>query len=881
MIQRFFLIITIGLCFLPNSVVAENGKLRVVVLPFEIFSQDESPSLADEIPKVIQTFLEQEGAIIVPMEDDEMMAGRISGLNVESIRNIGIKNGADYVVWGSLTRVGLQFSLDSKIIRSFDKQPPNAFFARGHKMENLPAIVKNMARNMGLKIFKREKILKVVVSGNKRIEADAIKNRIKTGPGDVYLAKSLADDLKSIYGMGYFEDIRVEEEDGPGGKIVFFKVKEKPTIRVIRIKGNRVYDDDEIKENLTLQTGAILNIFKLNSNVKRIEELYKEKNYHNVGVEFKIQQLEHNQADIDFIIKEGEKIRIKSIQFEGNSVYKDKKLKKIMKTSEKGFFSWVTSSGELNSEDLAQDSALLSAFYQNNGYIEARVSDPAVRFEKNWIYINIKIDEGPRYEVGQVKIDGDLVATEEQLLKTLKINKEIFYNRSVIRDDVLALTDFYSDAGYAYADVAPQVKKDDEKFQVDITYFIDKGLRARFEEIVISGNTKTRDKVIRRELRVFEQGLFSGRRLKRSVRNLHRLDYFEDIKVDTPRGSSDDKMVLKIDVTEKPTGAFSFGGGYSSIENMFAIVSISQRNLFGRGQYLNLKAQIGGTSTRYTLSFTEPWLFDIPLSAGFDLFNREIEYDTYDKDSIGGGIRFGYPIFDYTRAYLSYNYDRADINNISEDAPDSIKDFEGINTTSSITTTIRYDSRDKVFSPTKGQNHSFSIEYAGLGGDIAFTKYLAESGFYIPIFWRITGFLHAKAGFVKENSDRGLPDYERFYLGGMNSLRGFDWRAISPVELNSEGEETKVGGDKFVQFNVEILFPLLKDAGLMGVVFFDTGNAYNNDETIELGNMRESVGYGIRWYSPMGPIRLEYGHILDPAEDEDDGRWEFTMGTAF
>ncbi|MBW1867044.1 MAG: outer membrane protein assembly factor BamA, partial [Deltaproteobacteria bacterium] len=665
------------------------------------------------------------------------------------------------------------------------------------------------------------------------------------------------------------------------GKIVVFKVREKPTIRVIRIKGNRVYDDEEITENLTLKTGAILNIFKLNSNVKRIEELYREKNYHNISVEFKVQQLEHNQANIDFIINEGEKVRIKSIQFEGNSIYSVKKLKKMMKTSEKGFFSWVTSSGELNSEDLTQDAARLAAFYQNSGYIKARVGDPEVRFEKNWIYINIKIEEGPRYKVGRVKIDGDLVASEEQLLKALKINKEIFYNRSVIRDDVLALTDFYSDAGYAYADVAPRIKKNDEKLHVDITYSIDMGLRARFEEIVISGNTKTRDKVIRRDLRVYEQGFFSGRRLKRSVRNLHRLDYFEDIRVDTPMGSADDKMVLKIGVTEKPTGAFSFGGGYSSIENMFAVFSISQRNLFGRGQLLNLKAQIGGTSTRYTLSFTEPWLFDIPLSAGFDLYNQEIEYDEYDKHSIGGGIRLSYPVFDYTRAYLSYNYDRSDINNISEDASDSIKDFEGINTTSGITVALRYDSRDQIFSPTKGQNHSFSVEYAGLGGDIAFTKYLAETGWYIPLFWEAVGFLHAKTGFVKENSDNGLPDYERFYLGGMNSLRGFDWRDVGPTEKNILGDDVRVGGDKFVQFNVEVLFPLLKESGLMGVVFFDTGNAYNNDEAIDLGNMRESVGYGIRWYSPMGPIRLEYGHILDPKEDEGDGQWEFTMGTAF
>ena len=875
MLKRIVLVVMVAVCFGTAGAAAQETAVRVAVLPFEILGPEASPDLADEIAQVIGNFLVQEGAVSVPL------SGVATPADTDGIRSVGIENGTDYVVWGSFTRVGGKFSLDARLIESFGQSAPHAFFVPGDRMEELPALVKGLARDIGLKLFRREKVAAVQVTGNQRIEADAIKTKIKTRPGDVYLARNLAQDLKAVYGMGYFEDIRVAAEDGQGGKIVVFTVTEKPTIRTIRIRGNRVYDDEKIRENLTLKTGAILNIFKINNNVQRIEELYKEKNYHNVRVAYKVMDREHNQADLDFVITEGEKVRIKTIAFEGNSAYSAKQLKKMMKTSEKGFFSWLNSSGELNRDDLKQDTARLAAFYHNNGYIKSRVADPDVRFEDSWIYIDIKIEEGPQYKVGRVDITGDLVAPKENLLAVMKINKETYYNRSTIRDDLLALTDFYSDAGYAYADVSPLVDRKDDTLLVDITYTIDKGKRARFEEIVIGGNTKTRDKVIRRELKVYEQGLYSGRRLKRSVRNLTRLDFFEDIKVDTLKGSADDKMVLKIDVTEKPTGAFSFGGGYSSVENVFAVASVSQRNFLGRGQLLNLRVQAGGTSNRYDLSFTEPWLFDIPLSAGIDLYNREIDYDDYDKDSIGGGVRFSYPIWNYTRFYLKYFYESADISNLSDDASDSIRDLEGTNVESSITAAVRYDSRDRAFNPTQGQQHSLSVEYAGLGGDIGFTKYLAETGWYFPLFWEFVGFAHAKTGFVQEHSDGELPDYERFYLGGMNSLRGFDWRDVSPTEINILGQESRIGGDKFIQFNFEVIFPLLKDAGLMGVVFFDTGNAYDNGVNIDLGDMRESVGYGIRWYSPMGPIRLEYGHILDPEDDEGDGQWEFTMGTAF
>ena len=875
--KHLSLIIIALLILLPN-IARSADSIKVVVLPFNIHSREKLSSLKNEILTLFQTHIQEEGAVTLASGIDSEAALEKVTQNYESIRKFGENKGADDVVWGSLFLIGQKFSLDVKMLNVYKAGFPLIFVKEGQGIENLPGIVKQLARDIGMKLFKREKVVSVEIVGNKRIESDAIKRIIKTKPGDIYLSKSLSEDLKAVYAMGYFDDIRIEAENTPKGKKIIFKVKEKPTIRVIRFKGNHVFKDDKLKENLTIKTGSILNTFKIRSNIARLEDLYKEKNYHNVKVTYKIQKLQHNQADLEFDIDEGDKVLIKSIKFEGNNAYSDKELKKLMKTSEKGFFSWLTSSGDLKTEDLEQDITKLSSFYYNHGYIQARVGEPQIEYKKNWIYITIKIDEGPQFKVGKVDIKGDMVLPKDELIKQLKITHETYYNREIVRNDVLSLMDLYSDEGYAYADISPTIDKNIKQLKVNITYVIHKGKQVYFERIIIAGNTKTRDKVIRRELQVYEQGLYSGKKLKRSVRNLYRLDYFEDIKVNTTKGSADDQMILKIDVTEKPTGTLSFGAGYSSQEAIFGTVSVSQRNLLGRGQTLGLQAQFGARSTLYNLSFTEPWLFDIPLEAGVNLYNWATDYDTYDRKSLGGGFNLSYPLYDYLRASFKYNYDDANITNISEDAAKSIKDLEGVNITSSVTVGLTYDSRNRRFNPTEGSKHAISVKYAGLGGNVGFTKFVAETGWYKPLFWDTVGFLHGKTGFVTRNSGGVLPDYERFYLGGINSVRGYGYQGI--YVLDADGN--KIGGNKFVQFNAEYIFPLVKKQGVVGLILFDAGNVYNEGENLDLSTLRYSAGFGFRWYSPIGPIRVEYGQKLNPTEEEGSGgRWEFSMGTAF
>jgi len=853
--------------------------VRVVILPFEVYAQEDLSYLKEQIPEVIKTQLEQEGAKILIL-DQETLASR--GLRTDSpaaIRQIGVDTGGNYVIWGSLTWLGQNFSLDAKMLRSQKVEDPHAFSAEGEGVENLSATVKTLVQEMVLKLFERETIVEIQIKGNQRIEEDAIRKILKVKNGDVFILKTISDELKAVYAMGYFDDVRVDAETVADGKIIIFTVKEKPTVRAILVDGNSwVYDDDEIKEVLTIRKGSILNINTIQSDMRRIEELYKEKNFYNAKVKFNVYPQKENQADIEYEITEGQKFHIEKIVFSGNSAYSDRKLKGLMATSEENLLSWFTSAGDLNEENLSQDTARLTSFYHNQGYVQARVGEPEVKFEEDGIVITIRIVEGPQFKVGEVTMAGDLIIPPEQLLKRIKILEEEYYNRDTIRMDVLALSDIYADEGYANVDIAPRIEQDPEKLVVNISFDIDKGKQVYFEEIIISGNTKTRDKVIRRQLKVYEQELYGGRRLKRSVRNLYRLDFFEDIKVDTVKGSADDKMKLRIDVTEKNTGAFSFGAGYGNIENLFLTASVSERNLFGRAQTLALRGQFGSKTTKFTLSFTEPWLFDIPLSAGADVYNWNYSFSTYDKDSVGGNLRFGYPVIDFTRFYLTYTYDIADIKNVSEDAADSIKRDAGENIKSSITNSLRYDSRNDLFHPTAGSIHNVSYEFAGLGGTVGFNKVVGETGWYFPLIWKLVGVLHSKAGYVKQLQGKTLPDYEKFYMVGIDALRGFSRDDLSPRDENG----SEIGGTKFVQGNAEIRFPLVPQAGVYGVVFFDTGDIYAEGEDVDLANLRESAGCGIRWLSPMGPIRLEYGWILDPKPtDSASGNWEFSMASAF
>jgi outer membrane protein insertion porin family len=853
-----------------------QSTVGVVLMPIAIHAPADMAYLRGEIPEAMRQQFVEDGANARVLDAETAADWNKTGGTDADLARMALQTGADYVVTGSLTWIGQDFSLDLRLLSSTGDRTARVYTAVGKGVENLPGAVKRLARDMGLALFKRDKITDIVIEGNQRIETDAIRRVIKEKPGEVFVAKNTAEDLKAVYGMGYFEDVQIQSEREPGGIRLLFKVTEKATVRSIQVTGNVVFDSDEIKKSLTLKKGSILNIYTVRNDVRRIEDMYKEKNYHNIKVDFKLLPQKNNQVDVEYVIEEGSKILIKKIAFTGNSAFSDRQLKGELSTSEKNFFSFFTSAGDLNQDILNQDAAKLTAFYHNNGYIRARVGEPQVDFEPDGIVVTFKINEGPRFRLGKVDFSGDLLLPKDELMKKLKVTKEEFYNRETLRADVLALTDLYSDEGYAYADVSPKVDQDNEKLLADITFQINKGKQVYFESIQISGNTKTRDKVIRRELRVYEEELFSGTRLKRGVRNLNRLDYFENVKVDTAKGSADDKMRMDVEVKEKNTGAFTIGAGYSTAENAFGTASIRERNFMGRGQTLGVQGILGSKTQRYSVNFTEPWLFDIPLSAGIELYKWSYEFDEYDKDSLGGKLRFGYPLYDYVRGSVTYTLDLARISNVQDDAASSIQNDEGEHLKSSIGPMIRYDSRDSTFNAKEGSVHSIDYEFAGLGGDVGFNKVVLDSGWYFPL-WKLVFVPHGRAGYVNQLPGWDLPDYEKFYLGGMNTVRGGDRNDLAPKQ---DGQP--VGGEKFLQGNFEVKFPLVEEAGVFGILFVDYGAVYRKDDSMDPGNGIATAGPEIRWMSPIGPIRLAYGWYLNPKpEYKSNGGFEFSMASAF
>lgn len=725
-------------------------------------------------------------------------------------------------------------------------------------------------------------IAKITIKGNLAIEADAIKAVIKISEGKPLITEDVRGAIKAIFEMGYFTDVQAETSDTEGGKELAFIVSERPQIREIEFKGNKEIEKDKLKELLTFKANTILDSNKIRESISKIKTEYESSGYYVADVQYKTEPVGENQTKLVFEINENEKVLVKRIILLGNKDYSDESLKKIMQTKEGGWSSWISSKGTFKENTLRGDVELLSSHYLNNGYIQARVEEPQVFLtpDKRWIYITIRIEEGKKFWLGKIDFKGDILDSVDALSKNIKLKEGDVFSRDRLRQDIVSLTDMYGDKGYAFANIVPLTTLDHEKRIVNITFDISKGELVYFERILITGNVKTRDKVIRRELKVAEGELYHGTRLKKSRQKVNNLGFFDEVNLSTERGSSPNRLNLIIDVKERPTGNLSIGAGYSSIDSFMMMGSVSQGNLFGRGQKLQLSAEFGEKRKTYNLGFTEPRLLDTEISAGFDLYNLEKIYTDFSKKSNGGDIRLGFPLwFEETRGYLTYRYEESEIFDISTSAGTYITEQAGKNTLSSITASIVRDTRDSYLAPMSGSNNTVSTELAGgfFGGTRSFVKHLGNSSWFYPVFWDTSVMLHGAIGYAEGTEGKTLPIDERFFVGGMNTVRGFDPRSLGPKDENG----IVIGGNKELIFNVEYLFPLAKEAGIRGVIFYDAGNAFGDNEDYDLENLRTSAGYGIRWYSPIGPLRLEWGYNLNPKDGEKLSRWEFSIGTFF
>jgi len=853
---------------------------KVAVFPFGVISKETLDYLGEKVSQAIQERLKADGFTLISPESLHKELSQLKEpLNEARVQEIARKLGADMAIWGAVLKVGDALSLDARAWDFTGRKEGIALKLQGTGLRALPGLSGQLAQEISLKILGKERIARITVKGNRRIEKDAILGVMQTREGETLSPAHLREDLKAIYKMGYFTDVRLDINDTPEGRILTVLVQEKPAIREILMEGNRKMKKDKILEVMSLKPFSVASEGAIKEDLNKIQQAYRQKGYYEVAVSHELTPVGPHEVNLMLHINEGGKMAIKDIEFEGNKAFSSKQLRKVMETKERGLFfiAWITGAGTLNRDNLERDLEKISAFYYNHGYIKVKVGEPKIDIKGGWIYVTIPIAEGPEYRVGAIDFAGDLLEDKDKMMELIKIPKEGVYSREVLQQDLTTLSDFYADRGYANADIIPLIKEDNEKLTVNVAFDIHQGAKVYFERIDIAGNVKTRDKVIRRELRVYEQDLFSATNLKESIKNLRRLEYFEDVNFATTPGSAPDRMNLKITVKERPTGTFGVGAGYSTADRLVGMVEVSQNNLFGRGQQLKVQGIIGSISHRIRASFLEPYLFDRPLSLGLDAFNWEREYSEYTRISKGGVFRLGHPLkWKYTRLFLIYRFENVDLKDLRTNTSPVLLEAAEIHNTSAASFVLRRDSRDSLFAPTKGSDNSLSTELAGLGGDTAFIRYIAESGWYIPIKWDFVGVLHGRGGAMNKMSWGKMPAYEKYYLGGIDTIRGFKYAEISPRDPNTR---ERIGGNQFLQMNTEIRFPVYKKLGLMGTLFFDAGNVYGPNYIGPF--LRTSVGAGFRWFSPMGPLRVEWGYNLSKHPWERSSAWEFTMGGTF
>lgn len=745
------------------------------------------------------------------------------------------------------------------------------------------AVVALLLMNSEAVYAESDTVSEVVVRGNRRIDSAAILNAVSSKAGERLDSDRTDADIRSIFNLGQFRDVQVSTEPGSAGLVLVFSVVEKPIIREVRFEGNEALKQEKLLEGLPIRRNAVFSQKDLDAAVLKLTKQYQDEGYYLVQVQPRVEQRSETEYLVTLQIAEGKKIRISTISFEGNTAFSPRKLRGVMETSEEWFMSWLTGAGTYKEEVLRNDALLIADHYMNNGYINVKVGEPKVKLseDRDSLEVLVSITEGDQYRIGSIAFSGDVLYPEAEIRKKLKSEVGEVFSRKNLREDIGTLTDMTADKGYAFNNVDPLTKQDQEKKQLELTFDVEKGDLVYIERITIAGNSKTRDKVVRREMRLLEGELYSATGFKRSKQNLMNTGYFEEANVASVKGSSADKLNINVDLKEKATGAFTIGGGYSSLDGMILQGSVSQSNFLGLGLKANVSASLGGSSNTYSVGLTDPYFLDSKWTLGADLYRSEREWDDYYLRRTGFDIKAGYPISDYIGTFLMYKYEVKDVYEYT-DAWKQAHDLYGNDlypigqsTTSAIYASITHNSTDYRFDPSTGMVNSLSLEYAGLGGDNKYVREVMDNTIYYPLWWKFVVSTKLVLGAVQEAGGK-VPLDERFYLGGIGTLRGYEARTIG--ERDQFGNY--IGGEKELFGNVELKFPLLSEFGVKGVAFFDYGNAW--DGGFKPPKMLMSYGGGIRWASPMGPLRLEYGIPINPNPGESkSGRFEFAIGSMF
>ena len=624
----------------------------------------------------------------------------------------------------------------------------------------------------------------IQIRGNRKIEKDAIVTKLSNRKGRPLDMELLKEEVQTLFKTGYFQDIEVSDSPGAnGGIILTYKLVEKPSIAQVDYRGNSEIDDDELAELTKLKIYEIIDYGKITRGVSDIQKAYEEKGYFLAKVTYSVEEDKRNGGvKVIFDIQENDQVLVKRISFIGNKQVPSSDIKSRMITQEGGFFSGLSGSGTYKQDAFEQDLQLISFLYFNQGYVQAKVSRPEVTVtpDKKGIYISIRVEEGKQFNTGDVSFSGDLLFPTEELADVAKIDESEIFVYETVQADIRAFTAKYGDLGYAYTNVIPRTFIREEEQVVDIVYDFDKGSKVYFGTINVIGNTRTRDKVVRRELRIGEGELYNETRKRESLDNIRRLGFFEQVQFNTKTPSGrDDLMDIDIVVKERNTGSFQLGAGYSSFSGVIFNAQLNQTNFLGKGQNVGLQIDYSEIQKRYRINFTEPYWNDTLWTAGFDLYRNDSNILGREKVE-GGAVRVGHPIWGrYFYGFLRYKIDNTELDmRPGPNATDILEPETAEGITSSLTASVEYDKRNDRFAPTEGVHTSASYEVAGLGGGISYTKADAFFRWYYNIFWNLVLRTNFTYGIVTAPSNRPIPFTKRYRLGGPFNLRGFDFADV-------------------------------------------------------------------------------------------------------
>ena len=754
--------------------------------------------------------------------------------------------------------------------------------------------------------YAAEWVASVELEGNKRVESDAIRVHVTAVPGKPLERAVVDHDIKDIYSMGFFDNVWATLRRTPSGIQLVYHVAERPYVEEIRFNGVKKVKAQDLEAVINVTPRTIFDPQRAFQGLEQARKHYSSQGYPDAKIGFEMEVGPNNAGTLRYTVDEGKLIRIQHIRFEGVKAFKPRKLRKLMTTRQAWIMSWLTGAGLLNEDELNTDVERLTAFYYDNGYLHVRVDEPKIERTEDGIDVTLKIDEGPQFRVADIKFTGEVLLPEQELRDTLKFKTGDVFRTSLLRDSIFELTQAYGDLGHAFAEVEPDTDIVSKDNLVNLAFRFKAGPVVNIRRIDIRGNSKTRDNVIRRELALSEGQRFSGTGLQKSKRNIRALGFFDNVELTTNRTDKEDQVDLAVEVKEGRTGSFSAGAGFSSADSFLFNARIAERNLFGRGQRLVLNGDIGTIRQNFQLSFTEPWFLGTPVSVGFDVFDWSLEYDQFRRSGTGFALRSSYPLWrlekhtvwglslEDWRTGIEYRLEQATIDGLSRGTPPDIVNEEGTNLTSSIKPSVSRNTLDHPFDPTEGSRQSLSSEFAGLGGDSDFVKVELEARWFIPagtvagrkLVWATGGEVGWGLGDSGESGEE-LPAFERYFPGGINSIRGFPARSLGPTQTFPIDDRTgrmttqEIGGSQQLILNNELIIPLLTEVGVKGVLFFDCGNAFRASDGIDFGDLRYAAGWGIRWLSPFGPLRIEIGYPLDRKHGEDAQVFQFAFGSPF